>query len=56
MLYYVDPARKDRTRLVVPAVLRQELMKEVHLLQTLGACRKIVVMPVVFLGILQSRV
>ena len=29
-LLYVDPARKDQTRLVVPAVLRQELMEEVH--------------------------
>ena len=29
-LYYVDPARKDRTRLVVPRVLRQKLMEEMH--------------------------
>ena len=28
--YYVDPARKDRTRLVVPRVLRQKLMEEMH--------------------------
>ena len=30
ILYYVDPARKDRTRLVVPRVLRQKLMEETH--------------------------
>ena len=30
ILYYVDPARKDRTRLVVPRVLRQKLMEEMH--------------------------
>ena len=30
VLYFVDPARKDRIRLVVPEVLRQSLMEEVH--------------------------
>ena len=30
ILYYVDPARKDRTRLVVPRVLRQKLMEKTH--------------------------
>lgn len=30
VLYYVDPARRDRIRLVVPEVLRQSLLEEVH--------------------------
>ena len=30
VLYFVDPARKDRIKLVVPEVLRQSLMEEVH--------------------------
>ncbi len=30
VLYYVDPARKDRSRLVVPVALRQKLLEEMH--------------------------
>ena len=30
VLYYVDPSRNDRIRLVVPVKLREKLLKEVH--------------------------
>ena len=30
VLHYVDPARKDRSRMAVPVMLRQKLMEEVH--------------------------
>ena len=30
VLYYVDPGRRDQVRLVVPEVLRKQIMEEVH--------------------------
>ena len=30
VLHYVDPGRRDQVRLVVPEVLRKQIMEEVH--------------------------
>ena len=30
VLHYIDPAKKDRSRMAVPVMLRQKLMEEVH--------------------------
>ena len=30
LLYYLDPARKDQARLVIPEVLRRKLIEELH--------------------------